>query len=298
MNECQINNHDCSETQRCDNTIGSYTCIRLQSCGTGYTLNAGTGHCDDDDECILNRHNCVAPYECRNTKGSFRCDRPRYTTTTPPPTTTTLKTTTTPRPYIHTHVYSSTPKRYTITAPYGRYTAPPVPASTSPIPNRFSEWDTRFGPCNAGFQRSNQGACVDVDECYVSNPCRRNQRCQNTNGSYKCVNLLTCSGGFTSNEEGSQCIGRLQLIIILIELSWLCISPHFRYWRMWDAHCQLWSRWDLPQQTRRLHLFMSHRTHFECSASMRRHQRMRVLSRTGIYYFAPLQWALGMWSRV
>lgn len=46
INECQINNHDCSDTQRCDNTIGSYTCIRLQSCGTGYTLNAETGHCD------------------------------------------------------------------------------------------------------------------------------------------------------------------------------------------------------------------------------------------------------------
>lgn len=46
INECQINNHDCLETQRCDNTIGSYTCIRLQSCGTGYTLNAATGYCD------------------------------------------------------------------------------------------------------------------------------------------------------------------------------------------------------------------------------------------------------------
>lgn len=46
INECQINNHDCLDTQRCDNTIGSYTCIRLQSCGTGYTLNAETGHCD------------------------------------------------------------------------------------------------------------------------------------------------------------------------------------------------------------------------------------------------------------
>lgn len=46
INECQINNHDCLESQRCDNTIGSYTCIRLQSCGTGYTLNAATGYCD------------------------------------------------------------------------------------------------------------------------------------------------------------------------------------------------------------------------------------------------------------
>lgn len=38
--------------------LGSYTCIRLQSCGTGYTLNAETGQCDDDDECALGSHNC------------------------------------------------------------------------------------------------------------------------------------------------------------------------------------------------------------------------------------------------
>lgn len=46
INECQINNHDCLDTQRCDNTIGSYTCIRLRSCGTGYTLNAETTLCE------------------------------------------------------------------------------------------------------------------------------------------------------------------------------------------------------------------------------------------------------------
>lgn len=46
INECQINLHDCLETQRCDNTIGSYRCIRTQSCGTGYTFNAETLQCD------------------------------------------------------------------------------------------------------------------------------------------------------------------------------------------------------------------------------------------------------------
>ena len=46
INECQINNHECLETQRCDNTIGSYRCIRTQSCGTGYTFNAETQNCE------------------------------------------------------------------------------------------------------------------------------------------------------------------------------------------------------------------------------------------------------------
>lgn len=48
---------------------------------------------------------------------------------------------------------------------------------------------------------------LDLDECATSNPCRRGQRCINTNGSYKCQNLLTCAGGYTSNDEGTQCIG-------------------------------------------------------------------------------------------
>lgn len=46
INECQINNHECLEIQRCDNTIGSYRCIRTQSCGTGYTFNAETQNCE------------------------------------------------------------------------------------------------------------------------------------------------------------------------------------------------------------------------------------------------------------
>lgn len=93
INECQINNHECLDTQRCDNTIGSYRCIRTQSCGTGYTFNAETQNCEgrkflheveiefilkhfympftDDDECALGRHNCFDPYECHNTKGKL-----------------------------------------------------------------------------------------------------------------------------------------------------------------------------------------------------------------------------------
>lgn len=50
VNECQINNHECLEHQRCDNTIGSYTCIRLHSCGTGYTFNAATAMCDGEQK--------------------------------------------------------------------------------------------------------------------------------------------------------------------------------------------------------------------------------------------------------
>lgn len=48
LNECQLGLHNCETTQRCDNTIGSYACIRIAGCGTGYTLNHNTGECDGE----------------------------------------------------------------------------------------------------------------------------------------------------------------------------------------------------------------------------------------------------------
>ncbi|OTF73419.1 hypothetical protein BLA29_008415, partial [Euroglyphus maynei] len=77
INECQIGTHTCHEALRCDNTIGSFLCVRVQDCGTGYTINADTYECDDIDECQLNIDHCGQDYRCRNTQGSFKCDRIR-----------------------------------------------------------------------------------------------------------------------------------------------------------------------------------------------------------------------------
>ncbi|XP_055536331.1 fibulin-1 isoform X5 [Wyeomyia smithii] len=194
INECQINAHECLESQRCDNTIGSYTCIRLQSCGTGYTLNAESGNCDDDDECALGRHNCVHPYECFNTKGSFRCrQRSRYSPAvvtssnnirSSTSTSATTTTTTTPR-----SVY---------------YTQPP--RTTGYPQHRDIEYNRYQGSCGIGFERNALGACVDIDECSRPNACRQNQRCVNSNGSYRCYDLLVCPNGFMATNDGSECI--------------------------------------------------------------------------------------------
>lgn len=80
INECQLGSHDCGEGQRCDNTIGSFICSRITSCGTGYTLNYASGLCEDDDECTLGTHTCNElgkDYQCRNTAGSYRCEKVR-----------------------------------------------------------------------------------------------------------------------------------------------------------------------------------------------------------------------------
>lgn len=130
-------------TQRCDNTIGSYTCIRLQGCGTGYTLNAATGQCEDDDECILNTHNCIAPYECRNTIGSFRCHKVRATTTPRPTTTTTQKT-------FRQQYQPPSHTRYNTDA-------------------QNEELNRHYGPCDAGFERNDQGACSGIYYLFFDN---------------------------------------------------------------------------------------------------------------------------------
>ncbi|XP_052902971.1 latent-transforming growth factor beta-binding protein 4 [Anopheles moucheti] len=182
INECQVNAHECLETQRCDNTIGSYTCIRLQSCGTGYTLNAETGNCDDDDECALGRHNCRPPFECFNTKGSFRCRQlSRYHTMTSTSTSTSTTTSTTERPSYQ--------------GGYGQY-----PTS------RYSSYQPHLPPCGIGFERNAMGACVDIDECARGASCRRHQQCINTNGSYRCRDLLTCPVGYRVNDDITECL--------------------------------------------------------------------------------------------
>lgn len=48
VNECQVGLHNCLPSQRCDNTLGSYHCIRTTGCGTGYTLNAETSQCEGE----------------------------------------------------------------------------------------------------------------------------------------------------------------------------------------------------------------------------------------------------------
>ncbi|KAM3959907.1 LOW QUALITY PROTEIN: uncharacterized protein ACR2FA_006049 [Aphomia sociella] len=86
INECATNQHDClPDSQRCDNTVGSFICVRYLSCGTGYILHHATGVCEDIDECSLGTHNCARAgpqYNCVNIPGSFRCVRNRTTTTT------------------------------------------------------------------------------------------------------------------------------------------------------------------------------------------------------------------------
>lgn len=49
---------------------------------------------------------------------------------------------------------------------------------------------------------------TDIDECTEDNPCKENQQCINTLGSYRCQPRLICNIGYEMNEGGTQCIGK------------------------------------------------------------------------------------------
>ena len=53
VNECALNQDACLVGQYCENTIGSYTCRRSISCGTGYTLDRSTQQCQGMRHFIL-----------------------------------------------------------------------------------------------------------------------------------------------------------------------------------------------------------------------------------------------------
>ncbi|KPP59623.1 hypothetical protein Z043_122440 [Scleropages formosus] len=60
-----------------------------------------------------------------------------------------------------------------------------------------------FEGCPAGMTQTEDGACVDVDECQDgSHVCRYNQVCRNTVGGYGC----TCPRGYRSQGVGQPCL--------------------------------------------------------------------------------------------
>ncbi|XP_030314326.1 fibulin-2 isoform X2 [Calypte anna] len=61
--------------------------------------------------------------------------------------------------------------------------------------------------CQPGYELKD-GECVDINECTsLPEPCKPGFNCINTVGSYTCQrNILTCSRGYHSNEEGTRCV--------------------------------------------------------------------------------------------
>ncbi|XP_037577535.1 fibulin-1-like isoform X1 [Dermacentor silvarum] len=191
VNECQYGGHNCQIGFRCDNTPGSFTCVRISGCGTGYTVNAATGQCEDDDECALGIHNCGPNFECQNTEGSFRCVR-----STCPVGSRRLD--------DGSCQATNCPPGHTSDS-FGNCADINECAHNRSLCGRYHRCINTVGSyqcesllsCTPGYEPNSQGnQCLDIDECATNtHDCRVNQTCSNMPGSYVCE----CPIGFRMN---------------------------------------------------------------------------------------------------
>ncbi|KAL7022702.1 hypothetical protein ACKWTF_012350 [Chironomus riparius] len=205
IDECAYDREACDANQICINLPGAFQC----DCKVGFVLDPLTNACEDINECQINLHDCLETQRCDNTIGSYRCIRTQSCGTGYTFNAETLQCDDDDECTLNRHncydpyechntkgsfrcirktTTTSTTTTTTTRKPEIRYTTTPQPH------------------CPNGFERNYLGACIDINECEVRNPCSRSQKCINTNGGYRCINSLTCQNGYELNAEGTQCI--------------------------------------------------------------------------------------------
>ncbi|NXX95340.1 HMCN1 protein, partial [Centropus bengalensis] len=167
IDECASGGHSCPAGQDCENIVGSYRCV--VRCGNGFRRTADGFSCQDVNEC---QESNSCHQRCFNTVGSFHCGcDPGYQ----------LK----GRKCIDINECRQNVCR----------------------PDQLCK-NTRGGYkcidlCPSGMTKTDNGTCVDVDECRGgTHQCRYNQICENTRGSYRCV----CPRGYRSQGVGRPCV--------------------------------------------------------------------------------------------
>ncbi|KAM8887343.1 hemicentin-1 [Spinachia spinachia] len=169
IDECSQGSHMCHYNQQCVNTVGTYRC--QAKCGQGFKPSVTGTSCEDVDEC---RESALSPcqHQCLNTLGSFRC-------------------------ICHPGYQLSGHRCIDI----NECTRNVCPAHKE---CRNTEGGYQcLDSCPAGMTKSENGACMDVDECQDgSHMCRYTQICRNTIGGYGCA----CPRGYRSQGVGLPCL--------------------------------------------------------------------------------------------
>lgn len=175
LNECEIENNGCDETQVCENTVGSYRCIPRSICKHGYQFNRISFTCD-----LMNDFT-ITQIGTKNSK------------------------------FVDHHVTMSKPAE---TCPEG-FNWNNASQSCEDINECLTVGNNRtcdhfctntIGSykcsCREGYQVNHQdeATCSDINECSFGKVCSHN--CLNTIGCFNC----TCPEGHKLRYDGRKCL--------------------------------------------------------------------------------------------
>lgn len=160
-NECEMWN-PCSH--ECVNVPGSFIC----NCPLGYTVSTDGRSCDDLDECLTEQYVCGPAQECLNTLGSYKC------VVTCEPGMKRADDGITCQDIDECEEATERICDHTCTNTLGSYRC----------------------ECRSGYRKLYNGKCRDINECR-RNVCRKDQRCRNTQGGYRCID--DCPPGMRKN---------------------------------------------------------------------------------------------------
>ncbi|KAL6474506.1 hypothetical protein MHYP_G00180670 [Metynnis hypsauchen] len=180
INECLLGSHHCQTGERCINTLGSFRCQRVVSCGTGYEL-TDSNICKDIDECETGTHNCPQDFACQNIPGSFRC-RPKVQCRAG---------------FIQDALGSCIDINECLSA---SGPCPPGQVCFNTVGSYTCQRNSLS--CGRGYHLNEEGTrCVDIDECALPDNACAGHGCVNVLGSYRCE----CRSGFTFNSISRVC---------------------------------------------------------------------------------------------
>uniref|UniRef100_A0A3B4TVW3 Latent-transforming growth factor beta-binding protein 4 n=1 Tax=Seriola dumerili TaxID=41447 RepID=A0A3B4TVW3_SERDU len=160
INEC-LESDFCFSGGECVNTPGSYSCV----CSQGFMLSDNRTSCLDVDECL--KPGVCLDGHCMNTEGSFQCQCQTGFTTNPEKTTC-------------LDVDECVSSGGSV-------------CGSQRCENTIGSYRC-LTSCEPGYQVTQSGKCVDINECTNKTVCGDHAFCQNLIGTYLCV----CDMGFTT----------------------------------------------------------------------------------------------------
>jgi len=201
IDECALGTAQCFHGSQCRNTIGSYMC----SCGPGFReINRV---CKDINECALNsRFLCGIDSECQNTEGSYRCICKQGFKSVDNRCTDIDECEEVPD--ICGHTCQNTYGSYWCRCQLGyqlaadKRTCEDIDECQEQrcIGVCMNEPGSYRCDCPAGYRLDTDGkTCQDINECNEENPCQEGEFCQNTKGSYKCMDV-SCPDGYIKEQ--------------------------------------------------------------------------------------------------